>query len=119
LITLQRWEACANNIITVVQNVNKHIVGSKGGNHRAEGKQYNILMEYHKPYAKEIRESIRRDEDSKTITHLQTLRKKSGLTRPKEDYEELDDFKTNPYSLLFSKKGWYRSSWGYNGNDLT
>ena len=38
---------------------------------------------------REIREAILGGEDPKTIVRLQTIRTQLGLTRPKEDYEEL------------------------------
>jgi hypothetical protein len=102
-VTLQRCDACQQYYYCGSECQQVHW----GSNHRAECKQYNILMEYHKPYAKEIRESIKRGDDPKTITHLQTLRDKLGLSRPQEEYEEyldLDDFKTNPYNLLVARK---------------
>jgi hypothetical protein len=56
--------------------------------HKAECNQHKILMKYHKPYANEIQKAIKRGDDPKTITSLQTLRNKLGLTRPREEYEE-------------------------------
>ena len=48
------------------------------------------MKKYSKPrYVREIREAILGGEDPKTIVRLQTIRTQLGLTRPKEDYEEL------------------------------
>merc|ERR1712241_995948 len=55
-------------------------------NHRGECKQIQILNKYHKPYAKEIRSFSIRGEIHPA---LEKLRNKLGLTRPKEEYEEL------------------------------
>ena len=52
-------------------------------NHRCECKQIQILNEYHKPYAKEIREAAIRGESHPA---LERLRNKLGLTRPTEEY---------------------------------
>jgi len=59
------------------------------GNHIGECRQLQILNEYHKPYAKEIRDAIKSGENPKEIRALQRLRNMLGLTRPIEEYEEL------------------------------
>mmetsp|Transcript_38567 Transcript_38567/g.38924 ORF Transcript_38567/g.38924 Transcript_38567/m.38924 type:complete len:259 (-) Transcript_38567:374-1150(-) len=86
--------------------------------HMNECRQVMILKEYYKPrYAREIREAIIRGDDSKNIDRLQTLRTQLGLTRPKEEYEELllirssntsesgDNNRTNnPYEYLVARR---------------
>ena len=57
-------------------------------NHRSECKQLKILNKYHKPYAKEIREAVIRGDTN--IPALEKLRYKLGLSRPLEDYVDLD-----------------------------
>ena len=57
-------------------------------NHRGECKQVKILNKYHKPYAKEIREAVIRGDNN--IPALEKLRYKLGLSRPLEDYVDLD-----------------------------
>ena len=57
-------------------------------NHRGECKQLKILNKYHKPYAKEIREAVIRGDTN--IPALEKLRYKLGLSRPLEDYVDLD-----------------------------
>ena len=57
-------------------------------NHRGECKQLKILEKYHKPYAKEIYEAIIRGDTN--IPALEKLRYKLGLSRPLEDYVDLD-----------------------------
>jgi hypothetical protein len=90
------------------------------GNHIGECKQLQILNEYHKPYARQIRKAIIRGDDPKNILELQTLREKLGLSRPKQEYEELflllgdsdddnnnnndDDDRPNPYEYIGPKK---------------
>ena len=59
-------------------------------NHMGECRQVMILKEFYKPcYAREIRDAIMRGENPKTMERLQILRTKLGLTRPKEEYEDL------------------------------
>jgi hypothetical protein len=57
-------------------------------NHRGECKQLKILNKYHKPYAKEIREAVIRGDTN--IPALERLRYKLGLSRPLDDYKDLD-----------------------------
>jgi hypothetical protein len=57
-------------------------------NHRGECKQLKILNKYHKPYAKEIYEAVIRGDTN--IPALEKLRYKLGLSRPLEDYVDLD-----------------------------
>jgi hypothetical protein len=61
----------------------------KEGKHMGECRQLKILNEYHKPHAEAIRDAIIRGDDPKGIPELQELRTQLGLTRPKEDYEEI------------------------------
>jgi hypothetical protein len=53
-------------------------------NHRADCKQLNILNKYHRPYAKEIRDSAVRGDIE--IPALEKLLYKLGLTRPPIEY---------------------------------
>jgi len=58
--------------------------------HINECRQFMILKEFFKPrYVREIRDALMRGDNPKTMERLQTLRTKLGLTRPKEEYEEL------------------------------
>ena len=60
------------------------------GEHMHECRQVILLRKYCKPhYVKEIKEAILDGQDPKEIHTLQRLRKKLGLSRPKEEYEEL------------------------------
>ena len=54
--------------------------------------QLQILNKYHKPYAIEIRNAIKNGEDPKYIPKLQKLRRKLGLSKPKEDNEKSIQF---------------------------
>mmetsp|Transcript_67969 Transcript_67969/g.76103 ORF Transcript_67969/g.76103 Transcript_67969/m.76103 type:complete len:350 (+) Transcript_67969:139-1188(+) len=60
--------------------------------HKAECNQVRILTKYHKPYANEIRKAAMRGDI--VIPALEKLRYKLGLSRPKEDYEELIELHT-------------------------
>ena len=55
-------------------------------NHRGECKQFHILNKYHKPYAKAIRDAAIRGDMHPA---LDKLRYKLGLSRPRQEYEEL------------------------------
>ena len=57
-------------------------------NHRGECKQLRILVKYHKPYAKAIRDAAIRGDIHPALEKLQY---KLGLTRPLEDYQEIDN----------------------------
>ena len=57
--------------------------------HRGECKQLQILLKYHKPYAKEIRKAAIRGE---THPALEKLKHKLGLSRPVEDYDMLRNY---------------------------
>jgi hypothetical protein len=83
--TLQRCEKCRMYYYCSEKCQTKHW-NAQG--HRSECKQYQILMKYHKPYAKDIRDAIIRGDDPENIKSLQILRKKLGLTRPREEYEQ-------------------------------
>ena len=60
----------------------------KEHNHRGECKQLRILIKYHKPYAKAIRDAAIRGDIHPALEKLQY---KLGLTRPLEDYQEIDN----------------------------
>jgi hypothetical protein len=68
----------------------------KEGKHLGECRQLFLLNKYHKPYAKEIRKKTIRGDDPKLIKELQTLRRKLGLTRPRNEYNEEALFKNRP-----------------------
>lgn len=107
--TLQRCEKC-KMYYYCSEKCQTHHWNAEG--HRSECKQYQILMKYHKPYAKEIRDAIKRGDDAETIKPLQILRRKLGLTRPREEYEKYQNIEpsssdvaaVNPYSLLIARE---------------
>ena len=126
-VTLQRCEQC-KMYYYCSEKCQSHHWNNQG--HRSECKQYQILQKYHKPYAKEIRDAIKRGDDPKDIVRLQILRKKLGLTRPRTEYEQYQTIKgsegteesteltaefstfsleeetpaVNPYSLLIARE---------------
>ena len=77
----------------------------KEGKHRGECHQLSLLNKYHKPYAKEIRDKIIRGDDPKLIKELQTLRRKLGLTRPRDEYDDESLFKNNFFLLVARNDG--------------
>jgi len=83
----------------------------KDRNHCGECRQLQILRKYHKPYKREIRDSIKNGQDPRTITNLQLLRTKLGLTRPKKEYESLVERLSN------SKIGNCNNHNNYNRNE--
>jgi hypothetical protein len=76
----------------------------KQGKHIGECRQLFLLNKYHKPYAKEFRDKIIRGDDPKLIKELQTLRRKLGLTRPRDEYDGESLFKNRPKFLLFAAR---------------
>ena len=74
------------------------------GNHMGECRQLNLLQEYYKPYAREIREAIIRGDDPKTMDRLQTVRTKLGLNQPKEQYNELSLLLNNNNGISIAYK---------------
>jgi len=79
--------------------------------HKGECQQLIILYKHHKPYAEEIRNEIVQGGDPKNIQTLQKLRKKLGLTHPREEYQEyLTPTTNNMYNhlLLPSNNGTVR-----------
>eukprot|EP00751_Fragilariopsis_kerguelensis_P015054 CAMPEP_0170761370 /NCGR_PEP_ID=MMETSP0733-20121128/2130_1 /TAXON_ID=186038 /ORGANISM="Fragilariopsis kerguelensis, Strain L26-C5" /LENGTH=380 /DNA_ID=CAMNT_0011101339 /DNA_START=213 /DNA_END=1355 /DNA_ORIENTATION=- len=60
-----------------------------GCNHIGECRQLKILKHHYRRDVVKIREAIIRGDNPKDITRLQTLRTLLGLSRPKEDYDEL------------------------------
>ena len=69
-----------------------------------ECRQLNLLQEYYKPYAREIREAIIRGDDPKTMDRLQTVRTKLGLNQPKEQYNELSLLLNNNNGISIAYK---------------
>ena len=74
-------------------------------------RQIQILNEYHKPYAKEIRDAAIRGESHPA---LERLRNKLGLTRPTEEYFRLlrdsdtgtndDGLPIDPFEYIYPRK---------------
>ena len=76
--------------------------------HAGECRQLQILKNYHRPYAKKIRDDIRHGIDPKDIPELQELRHQLGLSRPKTEYQDLLDkeesLSIDPSELVIPKK---------------
>jgi len=89
LLTLQRCAGCKIHYYCSKACQARHW---KSGGHMGECKQLKLLKEYHRPYAKQIRNgTIRGEYDNIAHSDLQTLRKKLGLTRPIEDSQGYDE----------------------------
>jgi len=101
---LYHWKECSSS------------EGGGGCGHINECRHLTILHKYYKSHhVQEIREAIIRGEDPTQIPRLQLLRTKLGLSRPKEEYQDLllrfdDDNSSNtinrpnPYDYLVARK---------------
>jgi len=92
--------------------------GGGGCGHINECRHLTILHKYYKSHhVKEIREAIIRGDDPTQISRLQLLRTKLGLSRPKEEYQDLllrlddnnnnnnnNNTSINPYDYLVARK---------------
>ena len=100
-LTLQQCSGCSSYCYCSQECQTIH---HKSG-HKGECKQLHILNKYHKMYAKGIRAaSIRGD----THQALKKLRKKLGLSRPEEEYQELkrgirEGKIINPYECVVAR----------------